>query len=50
MTKHGSDMLTEKDVFNRFDDIFHIKDGERVKAGTPLDSLRSHRMAYITCD
>ena len=38
------------EIFDYYYDIFALKPGERVKAGTPLDSIRSHKMAYITSD
>ena len=41
-----SKILQEEDIFDKFDRIFHLH-GERVKAGTPLDSVTSHKMAYI---
>jgi hypothetical protein len=48
--KNGSHVLKEEDIFDRYDGIFHLEDGERIKQGTPLDSLKSHRMAYVTSD
>ena len=42
--------LTEDEVFDYYTDIFHLARGERVKSGTPLDSIRSHKMTYVTSD
>ena len=37
----------ENEIFDYYFDIFELKEGERVKAKTPLDSIKSHRLAYI---
>ena len=42
--------MYEDEVFDYYYDIFQLNEGERVKSGTPLDSIRSHKMAYITSD
>ena len=42
--------LTENDVFDFYYDIFKMKEGQSVKNGTPLLSLRNHRLAFIFSD
>jgi len=37
----------ENEIFDYYFDIFELSPGERVKAKTPLDSTKSHRLAYI---
>lgn len=37
----------ENEIFDYYFDIFELKEGERVKAKTPLDSIKSHRLGYI---
>lgn len=50
MNKKDSHVLLEDEVFDFYRNIFQLKDGERVKSGTPLDSMRGHKMAYVTSD
>lgn len=42
--------LTEHDYFDYFFDIFEIKNNLQMNSISPLDSMRSHRMAYIKND
>ena len=37
----------ENEIFDYYFNIFELEEGERVKARTPLDSIKSHRLAYI---
>ena len=37
----------ENELFDYYFNIFDLEIGERVKANTPLDSMKSHRFAYI---
>ena len=37
----------ENEVFDFYYSIFDLQPGERVKQGTPLDSFRDHKLAYI---
>jgi hypothetical protein len=37
----------ENEIFDYYFEIFELSTGERVKAKTPLDSIRSHRLAYV---
>jgi len=50
MNKKDSHILVEDEVFDFYYGIFQLKPGERVKSGTPLDSMRGHKMAYVTSD
>lgn len=50
MEHKDSHILVENEVFDYYTDIFQLNPGERVKSGTPLDSIRSHKMAYVTSD
>ena len=38
--KYGGGSLEEKDIFNTYDCIFDLKDQEKVKSNTPIDSIR----------
>ena len=40
----------ENEVFDYYYEIFLLDPGERVKMGTPFNSERDHRMAFITSD
>jgi hypothetical protein len=37
----------ENELFDYYFNIFELQKGERVRANTPLDSMRSHRFGYI---
>jgi hypothetical protein len=50
MKKKDSHVLVEDEVFDFYYGIFQLEPGERVKSGTPLDSMRGHKMAYVTSD
>ena len=42
--------LNEESVFDRFDNIFSLKPGERVDSKTPMETVRAHRLAFIITD
>jgi len=50
MEQKNSHVLLEDEIFDYYTDIFQLKPGERVKSGTPLDSIGSHKMCYVTSD
>ena len=39
--------MNENEVFDYYYSIFKLDKGERVKSFTPLDCIRSHKMAYV---
>lgn len=43
----ASSLSSENELFDYYYNIFDLKNGERVKIGTPLDSHRDHKFAYI---
>lgn len=48
--KPNPEQYKENEIFDFYFDIFHLKDGERAISGTPIDSYRDHKMAYIISD
>lgn len=48
--KFGGDNYNELEIFDQYDNIFDLQQGERVKSNTPLDSIRSQRFAYVITD
>ena len=41
---------SEDQIFDIYYDCFHLDEGEKVRANTPLDSIKSHRFAYVISD
>lgn len=35
------------DVFNKYPDVLQLKDNDKVKTKSPLNSIQSHRFAYV---
>lgn len=50
MARKDAHIFTETEVFDFYFNIFKLEEGQRVKAGTPLDSINSHKMAYVISD
>ena len=43
-------IFKENEMFDYYLNIFSLRENEKVKADTPLDSIRSHRFGYIISD
>lgn len=42
--------LKQNEIFDYYFDIFDLQPGRKVRSNTPLDSIRSHKFAYIISD
>jgi len=49
---HSADthMYKENEIFDFYINIFNLAPNEKVKADTPLDSIKAHRFGYIISD
>ena len=50
MTSKTAHKYTEEELFDSYFDIFKLGDSLKVRSNTPLDSIQSHRFAYIIQD
>lgn len=42
--------LKQNEIFDYYFEIFNLSSGRKVRSNTPLDSIRSHKFAYIISD
>lgn len=50
MTSNTAHKYSEDELFDEYFDIFKLGDSFKVRSNTPLDSIQSHRFAYIIQD
>ena len=48
--RQDGDKYRENEIFDYYFDIFVLAPGEKAISGTPIDSYRDHKMAYIISD
>lgn len=47
MKRYGGIGTNQDLYFNKYDDVLALEQGETIKIDSPLDSMQSHRFAYI---
>ena len=47
INRKDAHIYLENEIFDYYFNIFDLEKGESVKQGTPLDSYRDHKLAYI---
>lgn len=48
--KQGVCCISENEVFDFYTNIFDLKKGMKIRSDSPLDSIKSHRFAYVMSD
>lgn len=50
LSKEGHQILKENEIFDDYRDIIQLQEGMQMQSNSPFDSIKQHRMVYVSQD